>query len=55
LPPASPGALPRNQRQRFAAGGERAVRLDPNAEREVQVRDLEVYEQLLGNELQEAA
>jgi len=54
-PEHGPGALPRNQRQRFAAGGERAVRLDPNAEREVQVRDLEVYEQLLGNELQEAA
>ncbi|MEI7970872.1 MAG: hypothetical protein WCJ69_18030 [Betaproteobacteria bacterium] len=29
-PEHGPGALPRNQRQRFAAGGERAVRLDPD-------------------------
>jgi len=54
-PEHGPGALPRNQRQRFAAGGERAVRIDPHAEREVQVRELEVYEQLLGTDLQEAA
>lgn len=54
-PEHGPGALPRNQRQRFAAGGERAVRIDPHAEREVQVRELEVYEQLLGADVLEAA
>jgi transposase len=54
-PEHGPGALPRNQRQRFAAAGTRAAAADPNAEREVQIRDLDVYEQLLGTELREAA
>lgn len=53
-PEHGPGALPRNQRQRFAASV-RASAVDPSSEREVQVRDLDVYEQLLGTELREAA
>ena len=54
-PEHGPGALSRNQRQCFAQGGPRASRTDPHAERDVQVRDLAVYEQLLDGELQEAA
>lgn len=54
-PEHGPGALPRNQRQRFAKPGSRPAATDRQMEREVQVRDLEVYEQLLRTELQEAA
>lgn len=54
-PEHGPGALTRNQRQRFAVGGRRAGEADRNAERDVQVRDLAVYERLLQTEMQEAA
>jgi len=54
-PEHGPGALSRNQRQRFSADGSRAGTIDRQAERDVQVRDLAVYEQLLQTELQEAA
>ena len=40
-------ALSRNQRQRFSADGARASNVGRPAERDVQVRDLAVYEQLL--------
>ncbi len=45
LPEHGPGALPRNQRQRFAAIPDRPAAAPP--ERDVEVRDLGVYEQLL--------
>lgn len=54
-PEHGPGALSRNQRQRFAQGGDRAAGTDRHAERDVQVRDLAVYEQLLDDGLREAA
>jgi transposase len=54
-PEHGPGALPRRQRQRFAQGGPRAAAADANDAREVQVRDLDVYEQLLDGALREAA
>jgi transposase len=54
-PEHGPGALSRNQRQRFAAGVARAHAAEQEAQREVQVRDLDVYEQLLGNDFREAA
>jgi transposase len=54
-PEHGPGALARNQRLRFARGGPRPGEIHPAAEREVQVRDLAVYEQLLEAQVQEAA
>jgi hypothetical protein len=54
-PEHGPGALPRRQRQRFANGGPRAPGAEPNDGRDVQVRDLAVYEQLLEGALREAA
>jgi len=54
-PEHGPGALSRNQRQRFSADGARASNVGRPAERDVQVRDLAVYEQLLQAELREAA
>jgi transposase len=54
-PEHGPGALSRNQRQRFTADSSRAGTIDRQAERDVQVRDLAVYEQLLQTELREAA
>jgi len=54
-PEHGPGALSRNQRQRFTADGSRASTIDRQTERDVQVRDLAVYEQLLQTELREAA
>ena len=53
-PEHGPGAVPRNQRQRYAASGGRPP-TPPPADREVQVRDLAVYEQLLDVDLREAA
>lgn len=46
LPEHGPGAAPRNQRQRFAAVGDRPAASRPT-ERDVEVRDLGVYDQLL--------
>jgi len=54
-PEHGPGALSRNQRQRFAVNDSRPSATDRQAERDVQVRDLAVYEQLLQAELREAA
>lgn len=48
-----PGAATRNQRQRYASMGERPCGL-PEPDRDVQVRDLAVYDQLLGG-IREAA
>lgn len=53
-PEHGPGAVPRNQRQRYAALGGRPP-TPPPADRDVQVRDLAVYEQLLNADLREAA
>lgn len=54
-PEHGPGALPRNQRHRYGGAGARSARVDRPTDREVQVRDLDVYEQLLRTGLQEAA
>lgn len=52
-PEHGPGAMTRNQRQRFAAVAQR-VAAPAAAERDVQVRDLAVYDQLMGD-VREAA
>lgn len=52
LPEHGPGASARNQRQRFATTSDRSR--TPNADRDVQVRDLDIYDQLLAT-AQEAA
>jgi transposase len=54
-PEHGPGALSRNQRQRFATGVARAHAGAQQIQREVEVRDLDVYEQLLEAGLREAA
>jgi hypothetical protein len=53
-PEHGPGALSRNRRQRYASAGGRP-RTPPPSERDVQVRDLAVYDQLLSDDLREAA
>ena len=52
-PEHGPGAMPRNQRQRFAGPAGRPPG-GPPAEREVEIRDLAIYEQLL-HDVREAA
>lgn len=52
LPEHGPGAIPRNQRQRFAVVADRPTPVQ--FERDVEVRDLGVYDQLL-NAVREAA
>lgn len=52
LPEHGPGATPRNQRQRFASANDRSPA--QHADRDVQVRDLDIYDQLLST-VQEAA
>ena len=51
-PEHGPGAAARNARKRYAEPGEAERRTDTG--REVEVRDLAVYEQLLGSELEVA-
>lgn len=46
-----PDALSRNHSQRFAADGSRVSAIDRRVERDMQVRNLAVYEQLLQTEL----
>ena len=53
-PEHGPGAVPRSQRSRFAGATGRPP-TPPPADRDVQVRDLAVYEQLLHDGLREAA
>ncbi|CAN7715968.1 hypothetical protein LJR039_006016 [Pseudorhodoferax sp. LjRoot39] len=45
LPEHDPGAIPRNQRQRFAVVADRPA--PAHSERDVEIRDLGVYDQLL--------
>ena len=53
-PEHGPGAAARNQRQRYGGAGARPP-TPPPGERDVQVRDLAVYDQLLHDGLREAA
>jgi hypothetical protein len=53
-PEHGPGASSRNRRQRYAGAGGRP-RTPPPSERDVQIRDLAVYERFLSDDLREAA
>jgi transposase len=54
-PEHAPGAVLRNARKRYAELSERSARRDSSDGREVEVRDLAVYEQLVGSDRREAA
>ena len=54
-PEHGPGAVLRNARKRYAELSDLSPRRDESCGREVEVRDLAVYEQLVGPDLREAA
>ena len=54
-PEHGPGAVVRNARKRYAELASRSPRSDQSSGREVEVRDLAIYEQLLAVDLREAA
>jgi transposase len=54
-PEHGPGAVLRNARKRYAELSDLSPRRDDSGGREVEVRDLAIYEQLVGSDLREAA